>query len=492
MARNGEMSACRWHRLGAVVVLLLAIGCAGASVRSEPQAAPASEKARTIDLRRATAQRVSETIGVYGDPDLASYVSQLGLAVAQEGGPEVPWEFRIVDSPVVNGFALPGGFIYLTRGLLAHLNSEAAPVGVLSHEIAHLAAGHVRHQLSASGSAGCDGEAVPLLDPEARLFGGGADRGLELLFLRFSEAEEREAREVAARSSRAAGYEPREIEDFLETLEGCGRPQPGEIPSWLDTHPSSRDPAEPAAESAAPSVPLRIGEDEYKRRIENLVYGKDPREGFLEGSRFQHPELQFQIDLPPGWEIRNRRRSITAASPDQSAALELTVSCLHPGTGALGHALAFFQKNQLGQGTGEAVRIGPFPAYRAPVRLKGSLRDLRGEAGVILDGGYAIEVLGLAPSTEYRRYRSTFLNVIRSVARWRESPGREARPMRLSLFRVPGRMSLKEALSRAGVSPEMSREIASLNHCGLEQWVDAGELLKVVACPSEGGGENEP
>jgi predicted Zn-dependent protease len=405
------------------------------------------------------------------------------LARASER-PDLPWKFEVVDSPVVNAFALPGGPIYLTRGILAHMNSEAAMVGILGHEIGHTTSRHIVQQISRSQLAGLGFGVGMVFFPEVQPFGDLIGTGLGFLFLKFGRDDEHEADMLGVRYSLTAGYDPTEMASFFEVLTRMGEQSGQAVPGWLSTHPDPEDRQgrilRETQARRAPGRDLMVRNEELMHRLEGLIYGEDPRQGFVDGNRFKHPDLKFQLDFPEGWNIKNTRQAVFSAPPDGSAAIQLTASGVPSGTRPEVYAQDFFRQHQLEYGTGERLRVGQFSAYRAPFRGRTSSGTLVGEAGFVVDGELVYEIFGMTRESSYRRYRDTFLRVIASYDRLRDRKALDAQPLRIRLYRVPESMRLEKALVRAGVDGRLLPELALVNNREPEDVVDAGTLLKIV------------
>ncbi len=446
-----------------------------------------------IQLGLESAQQVSQSLGLYENPELADYVSQIGLRLARGSErPDLPWTVQVVDSAVVNAFALPGGPVYLTRGILAYMENEAAMAGVLGHEIGHITARHSVQQISRSQLAGIGLGLGAVFLPEVRPYGNLIESGLGVLFLKFGRDDEREADRLGVRYALAAGYSPAEMAGVFRILGRLSERSGREIPSWLSTHPDPVDRAEriladvEARGLSGPDLLLLVREEEFKNHLEGLVYGDDPRQGFADGSRFKHPDLRFQIDFPSGWKVENTRQAVYSAPPDGGAAMRLTASSVAVGTPPERHAQEFFAAHQLEYGTGERGRVEKFPAYRAPFRARTSAGTLVGEAGFVVDGQMAYEILGYTREGSYRRYRGTFLGAIESFSRLRDREALDAQPLRLSLYRVPEAMTLQQALTRSGVEQRLVSELALVNNGDPEDRVEQGSVVKTVSRASRG------
>jgi predicted Zn-dependent protease len=228
---------------------------------------------------------------------------------------------------------------------------------------------------------------------------------------------------------------------------------------------------------------LLVKEEEFKRHLEGMVYGEDPRQGFMDGSRFKHPELKFQIDFPQGWRVQNTPMAVFSAPNDGSAALQLTGSGVPAGTRPEDFGRSWLQRNRLEYGTGERVRVHGFPAYVAPFRAVSDRGTVVGEAGFIVDGEVAYEVLAYTSERAYRNYRETFLQVVASFDRLRDREALAAQPDRIHIYRIPRSMTVEEALAESGIDREQMEEMALVNNAQLNDRLEAGDLIKTI----EGG-----
>jgi predicted Zn-dependent protease len=238
----------------------------------------------------------------------------------------LPYRFIVLDSPVINAFAVPGGTVYLTRGILALMSSEAEMAVVLGHELGHVNARHSVRKMSqmilvqaglAVGSA--------LSDTFAKI-SGVAGIGIQLLFLKYSRDDEREADRLGVEYSRKTGYDPSRMVDFFASLQKMGDllGHGSALPGFLSTHPlTSERIRNVEGMLLASDRKLLDRGPEYAGRLDGLVYGDDPRQGFVENRAFYHPGLKFQYIFPEWWKVQNTPTRITLASPDNDAAIAL-------------------------------------------------------------------------------------------------------------------------------------------------------------------------
>jgi len=282
-----------------------------------------------IAIGKQGAEDVRQSIGLLDHPQAQQYVAAVGMPMARKSErAELPWSFQVVDDPAVNAFALPGGPIFATRGLLTHLNSEAELAAVLGHEIGHVTARHSANMITQSQLAQLGLGVGMILKPDLAEYGQLAAAGVQLLLLKHGRDAERQADELGFRYMVQAGYDPREMENVFATLgrvaeEGGS----GQLPGWLSTHPNPEDRMEKARERVAQlgaNVEGRkVGQAEYLRLLQGMVYGQNPRHGFFRGNLFLHPDLRFQLEFPQGWKTANQTQAVLGVSPQQDAIVGL-------------------------------------------------------------------------------------------------------------------------------------------------------------------------
>src|SRR5437588_10072565 len=270
----------------AVLAGLGALGCAPNPATGARQIMLVSES-QEIAMGRDYDRQVVASIGLYPDSGLERYIQQFGMRLATTSErPNLPWTFRVVDDPVVNAFALPGGFIYVTRGILAHLNSEAELAGGGGDGIGHVTARHSVSQMTKQQLAQLGLAVGAIASPDVGRYAGLASQAIGVLFLKYSRDNESQADELGLRYLRRAAYDPREMPHVFEMLTRVSQAQGGgRVPERLATHPNPENsrgrnaqeiPAGP--QSIAGSV---VNRDSYLQRLDGLVFGSNPREGYL-------------------------------------------------------------------------------------------------------------------------------------------------------------------------------------------------------------------
>ena len=259
---------------------------------------------------------------------LRSYVDAVGQKLASlSHRPELQWRFSVVDAPIVNAFALPGGFIYLTRQILAFMNSEAEMAGVLGHKIGHVTSRHSVGQISKAQWAQIGLDLGNIFSPPFGQLSGAAQAGLGLLFLKYGRDDERQADQLGFDYIARAGYDPYQRSNFFEVFQSLSEENGRSIPDWLSSHlaPPDRITASRAAllEASAGLDGWTVRRQRFLSAIDGFSFGDNPWEGFEQEGWFVHPELRFRIRFPEGWPVQNTKSSVISAHPGGLAALRL-------------------------------------------------------------------------------------------------------------------------------------------------------------------------
>jgi len=204
-----------------------------------------------------------------------------------------------------------------------------------------------------------------IVRPELARFGDVAQAGMGLLFLKFGRNDERQADDLGLRYMTRQGYDPREMVEVFSVLDRVGQASgQGRLPAWLSTHPAPEDRAQ-RIQAAIPAQGLaatRVEERGYLRRVDGMVFGDNPREGFFEGATFFHPDLRFRLEFPRGWRTQNQKQAVGAMSPQEDAVVVLT---LVPRTRAEQAAEEFLRQQGLRPAGSERARIHGLPAVSA-------------------------------------------------------------------------------------------------------------------------------
>jgi predicted Zn-dependent protease len=476
------MASVRVITILCLLTFCLGSGCSVNPATGERQFVLISES-QEIALGKESAEQVRETMALVDDPELQAYVERLGqtLAAASER-PELPWSFAVVDDPTPNAFALPGGPVFVTRGLLTLMDSEAELVSVLGHEIGHITARHSAAQISRAQLAQLGLGLGVVLVPELQSYGDLAGFGLNLLMLKYSRDAERQADELGFRYARAEGYDLSEMADVFVALQRAGELEgQNAIPNWLATHPApeERIKAVEARLQTLPEDPFEasVGRAEFLGMLDGLAFGENPRNGFFRGNVFYHPELAFQLDIPAGWQRQNLARALMGLSERRDAAFQLT---LVEGETA-GDALRRFAGQQ-GLQTGWTSReaINGIPAAVVGFQAEAQQDAIAGYAAFYEWGGQVYQLVAYTSAQALPDYQDTFQKLIASFAPVKDRSILNVKPPVIKITALPRPMSLTE-FARWSESPVPLEQLALINQVqNVDAKIPAGTLLKQV------------
>ncbi|MFQ5351413.1 MAG: M48 family metalloprotease, partial [Thermoanaerobaculia bacterium] len=435
-----------------------------------------------IQMGREADQEITASLGLYADEAAQSYVSALGRALAARSErPDLPWSFKVVDDPIVNAFALPGGFIYITRGIMAHLSSEAELVAVLGHEIGHVTGRHSVERLSKAQLATAGLGLGMIVSPKFRQLGDVAQTGLGLLFLKYSRDDERQADDLGLRYSLRGGYDAREMPEVFTVLKRVGEMAgAGGIPSWLATHPDPEERRQRIegmlAGREAEFDGLKIERAGYFRRLDGMTFGPDPRQGYFKDGVFYHPGLTFKMSFPQGWKATNQRQSVTSINEAQDALLQLTLA-QDAETGAA--VRRFVAQEGVEGGQVRSGRINGLAASWAAFEVPDEQNPLAGRVVCIRHGSNTFQLMALARRDSWTQNDPTLERSQRSFARLTDRRFLDVQPARVRLERIPRAMTMREFSQRYPSSIDLE-SLALINHVQPDDRLVAGETVKRV------------
>ncbi|HLB81597.1 MAG TPA: M48 family metalloprotease [Gemmatimonadales bacterium] len=468
----------------ALLAALGALGCATNPATGARQFMLVSES-QEIAMGRDYDKQVVASIGLYADSALQRYIQQFGMRLAATSErPNLPWTFHVVDDPVVNAFALPGGFIYVTRGILAHLNSEAELAGVVGHEIGHVTARHSASQMTKQQLAQVGLAVGAIASPELGRYTGLASQALGVLFLKYSRDNESQADELGLRYLRRGRYDPREMPHVFEMLTRVSAQGGGRVPEWLATHPNPENRRGRIEQQIAAGPQdfsgTAVNAESYLRRLAGLVFGADPREGYFKGGEFFHPALRFRISLPDGWKTSNARQAVTAVSPEQDAVVELSLAHEASADAAV---RAFLGQQGFTGGYPYRASVGGLPAVSAAFAAATDNGTLRGTVVCVEHRGAVYRVVGYAVEARWGGYQATVERALQSFQPLTDPAALNVQPQRLDIVKLD-RPTTIAGLARQRASPVTPATLALLNQVDPETPLDAGRLVKwVVGAP---------
>jgi predicted Zn-dependent protease len=475
---------------GWLAVLLVLLGCSTNPATGKRQLALISEQ-QEIAMGLEADQQVQQQLGLYPDNELQAYVNRVGqkLAAASER-PSLQWTFRVVDDPVVNAFALPGGHIYVTRGLLTHLTSEAELASVMGHEIGHVTARHSVEQMSKAQLAQIGLIAGMIVKPELANYSDLASTGLQLMFLKFSRDDERQADDLGLRYMYQQNYDPREMPQVFETLRRVSAQQgEGRIPGWLATHPTEEARIKTISSKVANlnvSGNRIVNREGYIKQLDNVVFGPNPREGYFVGNTFIQPDLGIQIRFPQGWKTSNEKQAVGAISPNQDAVVVVTLSDQRSPQAA---AQQFFSQQGIQEGQTLRTDLGGLPAVARIFGAQTQSGNIQGIAAFAEKSGKVYRILGYTVAQNWSRYEDLLSSSLSSFGPVTDRQALNVQPKRVDVVSLPSSMTLEEFARRYPSTVDLAT-LAIINQADPSTRFPAGtEVKRVVGgeLPAEQG-----
>ncbi|MCG3777011.1 MAG: Beta-barrel assembly-enhancing protease [Nitrospira sp.] len=478
------------RRIGAVGWLLLVAvtaGCAVNPVSGRPELTLISAKQEQA-LGAEEAKKVEAGMGFADDSSFSPFLNQLGQRLAEHSPRKnVTFQFHIVDMAEPNAFALPGGYIYVSRGLLALTNTEGELAGVVGHEIGHVAGKHAVQRISkqaplavvfglASGITGLVSSTV------GDLIGGIGNLAQSAIFSPYSRSQETEADEVGQKIAAEAGWNPIELSTFLANLERevtLHEKKPRK-PSFFDSHPVTADRVADTARHAklltrAMRDPISPTNETYLARLNGIVVGPRAANGVFHDREFLHPDLGIFVKFPEKWPHENAPEKIVAVAPKGDAAVVLEVATKgdDPLDGA--RMLGKAKHIDLAAKT-ELLSINGLPAARAVIPTNGRAHA---EVTWIAHGGLIFQLVAVASSEQFKTFQPEFEAVAQSFHPLSGHERARITETRIRLMTARKGETI-EALAARSHSAWKADEVAVINGLAAATLLREGQLLKVA------------
>jgi len=472
------------------ITILVVISCAVNPVTGKKQLMLMSE-AQEIQMGIAYDPQVIATFGEYKSDNLLNFIkartTEMGLISHR---PKLEYHIKILDSPVVNAFAVPGGYIYLTRGILAQLNNEAELVGVIGHEMGHITARHSASQQAKQQLGQLLLIGGMIASEKFAQYAEYAMQGMQLLFLKFSRDDERQADALGVEYSSKISYDAHKMADFFQVLNKMSMAESqGGVPTFLSTHPDPGDRYNSVNQSSTEwqsklnKTDWKVNHDSYLQLINGIIYGEDPKQGYVEGTTFYHPELKFKFTFPTGWQYENLPTQVNIAPQDGKALMIFTLSAQKTLQNAADSTL-----QQLGLTLVESRKstVNGMQAF-ATISKQVSQDQSTGQQSTNLVLTYFIQYSpyiyvfhGVSAETDFNTYFNTMETTMKTFARLTDASKINVKPTMVLIKKVQKTGSLANAFSYYGVPQAKMEELALLNNMELTSNVQAGQLIKVI------------
>jgi predicted Zn-dependent protease len=473
----------------AAIVVALPLAVAAAACATNPVTGQHQFSLMSEDQERQIGQQqdvqIRREMGVYDDRDLQQYVDGIGQRLAQVSErPSLAWHFTVVDVPAVNAFALPGGYVYITRGILPFLDNEAQLAGVLGHEIGHVTARHAAQQYSRSTGANLGLILGSILVPQAAPLASIGQSGLGLIFLKNGRDDESQADALGAQYASRAGWDPDGVRQMLTTLGRIEEQSDRGVPNWLATHPAADDRVRRVQDAVSKAeqgaTAFTVDHDGYDTRIDGLVYGDNPDQGVVRGSTFLHAALRIAIEFPVGWDVTNGTSQVSAKDTDLNAVMVLE-PVRSAGRAIEDVAMRSMQSAGFRALDGARTTINGLDAFVGT--YAGSVKSI-GRATIraahIARDRQVFLVAGIAPEQAYDRAEPSFTRTIDSFRPMTRGEAEDVRPNRIRFYTARTGDSWQSIAEHEGKGIVKATTLATMNDHVIGDQPRPGERLKIV------------
>jgi len=451
-----------------------------------------------VNLGKEYDSEIIAEFGLYDDPQITDSVNEVAERVLleshmrREGTDPIfkntPFTFRVLSSPVVNAFALPGGYIYVTRGLLTHLNNEAQLAVVLGHEIGHVAARH-GSQNALESTVGIIALIGGALIGEELLGVPGEDilniamPVAQLLFLRYSRDDERESDKLGVEYSAMAGYKAQEGSEFFRALKRMSKEEGDFLPGFLSSHPDPGDREKAVIRMANEwedkgVEQTEIGKDTFLAMIDNMILGENPREGFVEGNTFYHPDLAFKFPIPNSWEVLNEPSQVVIYEKNEKAYMIMQLAEEKTPQQAVEK---FAKTDGMSTLSTNDLNVNGFSGYQMETEATDEEgTKYRYQVAALKYKNNVYRFVGLSQTTEFENYRNSFRSIVRGFSRLTDSRILDIEPNRIRLVTLDRDTRFSDLLPKKLPKGITAMDMAILNQVNLNTVLPEGSIVKLI------------
>lgn len=478
----------------ALVSAIALAGCASNPVTGRPDLVFSSEKAEIERAKQVHPLLLQQFGGPYDDLQLQQYVNEVGQRVAKAGQrPELQYYFTVLDSEDINAFTTGGGYVYITRGILNYLNSEAELMAVLGHEIGHINARHPVKQQTQSTLSGIGAAAVGIFTGSADLAGLANYAGAALV-RGYGRDNELEADRLGAEYLQNSGLAPEHMIDVVRLLKNQEmfevarareeNRQPRIYHGVFATHPDNDQRLQEVVKAAEKlqnhGDKVDPGRERYLKAIDGLPVGSSRAQGVLKGNRFYHANLGFTLAFPSGWTVENKADRLQAIAPKKDSVLQMQTQAPPPNMGPkelLSRLLA-----RSNAGPGEAIEVNGLQGYTAVVRSANTdFGVVPARYAVVYHNNLAYIFAGAskassgAPSAD-----ALFMSSIKTFRRLKDNEFALAEPYKVRIVRASANTRIEDLAKNSPVKKYPAQLLRLMNDLYPDKQPQPGQLLKIV------------
>lgn len=467
------------------ITILFLTACATNPVTGKKQVVLMSEE-NEIQMGKEADPQIIAQFGLYPDSVLQNFITEKGKKMGTVSHrPNLEYTFRVLDSDVLNAFAVPGGYVYFTRGIMAYFNNEAEFAGVLGHEIGHITARHsvVQQRNAILGQLGIIAGMV--ISSEFAQFGEAASQGLGLLFLKFGRDAEKQSDKLGVEYSSKIGYDAQQMADFFNTLERKQvQSNDARLPDFLSTHPNPGDRyidvsnlAKEWKEKLKLTSPV-INRNAYLKKIDGIIYGEDPKQGFVENNVFYHPVLKFQFPIPKDWVYQNSPDKFQMAPKDGKALMMLTLAT---GKTLQEAANLVLQQYKLTLVETRETTVNGLKAIAMIAEQKTEQQIIRTLSYIIQYGELFYHMIGVSDINSFNTNSTIFTGSMQSFKTLTNPEKLNRKPQRVHIKTVAQNSTLDQSLRSFNVLQTKLEEHAILNGMKLTDQLTKGTMIKIIS-----------
>lgn len=467
------------------ITILFLTACATNPVTGKKQVVLMSEE-NEIQMGKEADPQIIAQFGLYPDSVLQNFITEKGKKMGTVSHrPNLGYTFRVLDSDVLNAFAVPGGYVYFTRGIMAYFNNEAEFAGVLGHEIGHITARHsvVQQRNAILGQLGIIAGMV--ISSEFAQFGEAASQGLGLLFLKFGRDAEKQSDKLGVEYSSKIGYDAQQMADFFNTLERKQvQSNDARLPDFLSTHPNPGDRyidvsnlAKEWKEKLKLTSPV-INRNAYLKKIDGIIYGEDPKQGFVENNVFYHPVLKFQFPIPKDWVYQNSPDKFQMAPKDGKALMMLTLAT---GKTLQEAANLVLQQYKLTLVETRETTVNGLKAIAMIAEQKTEQQIIRTLSYIIQYGELFYHMIGVSDINSFNTNSTIFTGSMQSFKTLTNPEKLNRKPQRVHIKTVAQNSTLDQSLRSFNVLQTKLEEHAILNGMKLTDQLTKGTMIKIIS-----------
>jgi len=466
---------------------LMIWGCAVNPVTQKREIMIYSDAAE-VEMGKEAHAEVIRQYGKYEDPSLQRYTNEIGQGLAEVSHrPNIQYHYMVVDKPFINAFALPGGYVYITRGMLAHLNSEAELAGVLGHETGHITARHGVKRLQKAMASQFVLAGVAIATESEGLVQGSSIL-LTAALQTYSRKDEHQADELGNLYAFKAEYDPTKSMGFLKTLKKMDKTTPSAVEVIFRTHPLTEDRIE-RVEAQSQELArqgrgrdFKVRSDEYISRLEGMIFGPGEKDGVIQENIYRNRFYRFSISAPSGWKIKRGDAvgSLTMKHPTKDYCCQTLISELEAKMTPSQLARTFETKSGLKRVSDSKITIGGSDALLALYNPRSSEGvPLAVEIAYLLRGKTGFMVIGITQAPHFDQAKPLFRGVMRSFRFLTKAEAEQIPLYRLKVYTVGKGDTFRSISKRFYGTPGKAREIMEFNGITDELSLRPGKKLKI-------------